>query len=216
MDLLHREHQQHRRISAGIGVGYGISGYRPIAVRNMRWLWNSWRQARRGGERDSFPGPRDVWGPRHRSILPICHKPKTGVSGGFFLTSNIHEIHFPAGLRSWPRWEAYDARQTPSRMVWGHTSQVSFLRSRRICWGCGRAPGEWFPGPCCGCRRSWLEIERNWLSKIWQKIDYNSACMAHRSQMFAPTRGFSGMADSMEPYKMLWGRPLLPWQRNLG
>ena len=28
--------------------------------------------------------------------------------------------------------------------------------------------------------------------------------------------GFSGMADSMEPYKMLWGRPLLPWQRNFG
>ena len=24
------------------------------------------------------------------------------------------------------------------------------------------------------------------------------------------------MADSMEPCKMLWGRPLLPWQRNLG
>ena len=34
--------------------------------------------------------------------------------------------------------------------------------------------------------------------------------------MFGPTRGFSGMADSMEPCKMLWGRPLLPWQWNLG
>ena len=34
--------------------------------------------------------------------------------------------------------------------------------------------------------------------------------------MFAPTRGFSGMADSMEPCTMLWGRPLLPWQRNFG
>jgi len=33
--------------------------------------------------------------------------------------------------------------------------------------------------------------------------------------MFAPTRGFSGMADSMEPREMLWGRPLLPWQRHL-
>jgi len=31
--------------------------------------------------------------------------------------------------------------------------------------------------------------------------------MAHRPQMFAPTRGFSGMADSMEPYKMLWADP---------
>jgi len=26
--------------------------------------------------------------------------------------------------------------------------------------------------------------------------------------------GFSGMADSVEPCNMLWGRPLLPWQRN--
>jgi len=42
------------------------------------------------------------------------------------------------------------------------------------------------------------------------------ACVTDRPQMFAPTRWFSGMADSMEPCKMLWGRPLLPWQRNLG
>jgi len=48
------------------------------------------------------------------------------------------------------------------------------------------------------------------------KIDYKSACMADRPEMFGPTRGFSGMADSMEPYKMLWGKPLLPWQRNFG
>jgi len=31
--------------------------------------------------------------------------------------------------------------------------------------------------------------------------------MADRPEMFGPTRGFSGMADLMEPYKMLWGRP---------
>ena len=47
------------------------------------------------------------------------------------------------------------------------------------------------------------------------KIAYMSASMADRPEMFAHTRGFSGMADSMEPCKMLWGRPLLPWQRNL-
>ena len=35
------------------------------------------------------------------------------------------------------------------------------------------------------------------------KITYKSACMADRLEMFGPTRGFSGMADSMEPYKML-------------
>jgi len=40
--------------------------------------------------------------------------------------------------------------------------------------------------------------------------------MADTPEMFGPTKGFSGMADSMEPYKMLWGQPLLPWQRNFG
>jgi len=29
--------------------------------------------------------------------------------------------------------------------------------------------------------------------------------MADRPEMFAPTTGFSGMADSMEPCKILWG-----------
>jgi len=57
---------------------------------------------------------------------------------------------------------------------------------------------------------------QNLLRKICQKIAYNSACMADRPEIFGPTRGFSGMADSMEPYKMLWGRPLLPWQQNFG
>ena len=33
--------------------------------------------------------------------------------------------------------------------------------------------------------------------------------MADRPEMFAPTWGFSGIADSMEPCKMFWGRPLL-------
>jgi len=46
------------------------------------------------------------------------------------------------------------------------------------------------------------------------KIAYNSACTTDRPEMFGPTRGFSGMADSMEPCKMLWGRLLLPWQRK--
>jgi len=43
-----------------------------------------------------------------------------------------------------------------------------------------------------------------------------SACMADRPEMFGPTRGFSGMAYSMEPCKMLCGRPLLPWLWNFG
>ena len=32
--------------------------------------------------------------------------------------------------------------------------------------------------------------------------------------MFGPTRGFSGMADAMEPCKMLWSRPLLLWRSS--
>jgi len=40
--------------------------------------------------------------------------------------------------------------------------------------------------------------------------------MADRPEMFGPTMGFSGMADSMELCQMLWSRPLSPWQRNLG
>jgi len=32
--------------------------------------------------------------------------------------------------------------------------------------------------------------------------------MADRLEMFAPTRGFSGMANSMEPCKMLWAYPV--------
>jgi len=31
--------------------------------------------------------------------------------------------------------------------------------------------------------------------------------MADRPEMFGPTRGFSGMVDSMEPCKMLWADP---------
>jgi len=46
------------------------------------------------------------------------------------------------------------------------------------------------------------------------KIAYKSACMPDRPELFGPTKGFLGMADSMEPCKILWGRPLLPWQRN--
>jgi len=39
------------------------------------------------------------------------------------------------------------------------------------------------------------------------KIAYKSACMADRPEIFGPTRGFSGMADSMEPCKILWADP---------
>jgi len=44
-------------------------------------------------------------------------------------------------------------------------------------------------------------------SRNLYKIAYKSACMADRPEMFVLTRGFSGMADSMEPCKMLWADP---------
>jgi len=53
-------------------------------------------------------------------------------------------------------------------------------------------------------------------NEIWAKIAYNSTCTADRRKMFRPSEGFSGMADSMQPCKILYGWPLLPWQRNLG
>jgi len=43
--------------------------------------------------------------------------------------------------------------------------------------------------------------------KNLHKIAYKSACMADRPDVFGPTRGFSGTADSMEPCKMLWADP---------
>ena len=44
---------------------------------------------------------------------------------------------------------------------------------------------------------------------VWQ---IHRGCLG----MFGPTKGYSGTANSMEPYKMLWGRPLWPWKRNFG
>ena len=67
-----------------------------------------------GGRRESFPGPRDVWG--GASSLKNTQK---GVPDGFFLTSDRHKTHFrPAG-------GAYNALQIPSRMVRGHPSPCS-------------------------------------------------------------------------------------------
>jgi len=45
---------------------------------------------------------------------------------------------------------------------------------------------------------------------------YKLACMADRPEMFGPTRGFSGMDDSMEPCKMLWGRPCVAMVMKFG
>ena len=56
---------------------------------------------------------------------------------------------------------------------------------------------------------------QNLFPKILHKIAYKYACMADRPKMFAPTSRFSGMADSMEPYTMLWGHPCCHGNENL-
>jgi len=70
----------------------------------------TFRPVERGRERGSFPGPRDVWGPCR---LPSLKNTEKSVPDGFFLTSNMHKIHFPARLRPGPRWRAYNAPQDP-------------------------------------------------------------------------------------------------------
>ena len=56
---------------------------------------------------------------------------------------------------------------------------------------------------------------QNLLPKICTKSPITRLVWQIDRRCFGLT-GFSGMADSMEPCKMLWGRPLLPWQRHFG
>ena len=58
-------------------------------------------------------------------------------------------------------------------------------------------PIQWNHTKCCGvdpCCHG---------NEIWAIIAYNSICTADRPQMFRPSRGFLGMADSMQPCKIL-------------
>ena len=48
-----------------------------------------------------------------------------------------------------------------------------------------------------------LPNAQNLLTKIGKKIAYKPACMSDRPEMFGPTGGFWGMADSMEPCKIV-------------
>jgi len=98
----------------------------------------------------------------------------------------------------------FDQKSPITRLVW----QIH-QRCLRLIGGFRGWPIEWNHVQCCGPTLVTMA------TKFGHKSAYDSASMAHRPEMFAPTMGFSGMVDSMEPCKMLWGRPLLPWQRNL-
>jgi len=91
-----------------------------------------------------------------------------------------------------------------TRLVWHIDRRCLHLSGGFQGW-----PIQWNHTKCCGvdpCCHG---------NEIWAKIAYNSTCTADSPQMFHPSRGFSGMADSMQPCKILYGGPLLPWQRHL-
>ena len=114
-------------------------------VQVSRVCYKLCMQARRegGGKgRESFPGPRDVWG-----ALPSLKNTENGVPGGFFMTKNMHKIHFRPGLRPGPRWGSLQRSPEPLVGWWGNTSpHVSSLstpsvsQSQDIQKGGDRAP----------------------------------------------------------------------------
>jgi len=83
-----------------------------------------------------------------------------------------------------------------TRLVWQIDQRCLGLSGGFWGW-----PIQWNHAKCCRADPCCHNNE------IWSKIAFNSARMARRPHMFAPTRGFSGMADSVEPCKMLRADP---------
>jgi len=77
----------------------------------------------------SFPGPHDVWGPRHRSkmLKRVFHM------ASFWLEICIKSI-FDLGSAPDPAGGAYDTPQTPSRMLRGHPSPIKLSRHGMRLW----------------------------------------------------------------------------------
>jgi len=98
----------------------------------------------------------------------------------------------------------FDQKSPISRLVW----QID-QRCLRLIGGFRGWPIEWNHTNVVGSTLVAMATKFSLL------IAYNSTCTADRPQMFRPSRGFLGMADSMQPCKILYGRPLLPWQRHL-
>ena len=79
-------------------------------LRSMELCFTLGRPVERGEWGESFPGPRDVWG-----APPSLKNTENGVPDGFFLTSNMHKIHFRPGLCPGPRWR--NLRRSPGPLV---------------------------------------------------------------------------------------------------
>jgi len=119
----------------------------------------------RGGKGGgSFPGPRDVWG-----APPSLKNTEKGVPDGFFLTWNMHKIHFrPAG-------ELTTLPHTLSRMIFVidlfARKCLNFTRCQKnifpIFLGRGhvRHVPHWPPTPFL---RLWIVIGRAFLKEIFE------------------------------------------------
>ena len=90
----------------------------------------------------------------------------------------------------------FDQKSPITRLVW----QID-QRCLRLIGGFRGWPIEWNhtkcsrADPCCHG------------NEIWAKIAYKSTCTTDRPQMFWPSRGFSGTADSMQKYKICTADP---------
>ena len=151
-----------------------------ITVRNMRCLWNRWRQARRDGEiMGSFPGPRYVWGFRHRSKLPT----KVFQMASFWNQISMKSVFRPGSapdtvgkLTTLTSQTLCDGEGTPSHVSFLSTPSASldaFGVSMIDLGAYGiKALREWFPGPRCGCRQAWgpgMKIERTLLLTAYRR-----------------------------------------------
>jgi len=151
MDLytpVHREHQQHPRISAGTGVGYRISGS-PYEICDISETAED--RPVETGKGEVFPGPTTFGGPAtaqnyrqmcFRWLLSDIKYPWKPFSGRVPFRTLVGKL-----LR----------RLTPSRMVWGRPPKFPSSRSRRLRNEVVIGPREWFPGPRCGCQLAWLK-----------------------------------------------------------
>jgi len=86
------------------------------------------RPIERGGRGESFPGPRDIWGPA------VAQKYWKGRSRWLISDLNMHKIHFWPQLRPEPRWGSLWRSTRPLVGWWGdtppHVSFISTLLSR--------------------------------------------------------------------------------------